>query len=274
MGKDKTNKYELLGTLGRGGFGNVYKAVSDDGSLVAIKELNPYLLDSPSVVEKFFHEAGILSKLNHQNICRLIEFFSENSSYIIVMEFIDGVDLKGLMYQVPDNRLPFKHAINIASQCLEAFQYAYEEGVLHSDIKPANIMIDKNGKSIITDFGTAMIIGDASQFQITRILSHAYSPPERFNQAEKVDIRSDIYSLGMVFYELFTGKKPFDTTIRSEIESWHRNEMPVPVSRLNSSIPHKITAAINTALEKKQEYRFKDFLEFRNAMGFEDYNEI
>ena len=273
MGKDKTEKYELLSSLGMGGFGNVYKAASDDGSIVAIKKLNPYLLDNPHIIKKFFHESEILSKLNHPNICRLIDFFSDKSSYIIVMEYIDGFDLKELMFQEPGNLLPYKQAIYIADQCLGALQYAYENGVLHRDIKPSNIMIDKNRKSIITDFGIAVIISDESQTRTTEILSPAYSPPERFRPLEKIDVRSDIYSLGMVFYEMFTGRKPFDTAIRSEIESWHINEKPLPVNRLNSSIPLKICAAINTSLEKNPENRFKDFFEFRKAMGIENCNE-
>lgn len=264
---NKIDKYELIGSLGVGGFGNVYKAVSDNGDIVALKTLNPYLPDDPKIISKFFHEAKILSKLNHPNICKLINFFADGPDYTIVMEYIDGIDLKELMFHEPDNRLPSKQAINIANQCLAAFQYAYEMGVLHLDIKPSNIMIDKNGKSIIMDFGIARVIGDTSHNWITRIMSPAYSPPERFSQAENADIRSDIYSMGMVFYELFTGKKPFDTTDISEIELWHKNEIPEPVNRINSSLSSKITAAIKTALEKKQENRFKDFLEFKIAMG-------
>ena len=127
-------------------------------------------------------------------------------------------------------------------------------------------MIDKNGKSVITDFGIAAFIDDTLH-DTYQTLSVAYSPPERFHRVDKADIRSDIYSMGMVFYELFTGRKPFITTDRSEIELWHINEIPAPVNRLNSSISPKITAAINTALEKKPENRFKDFLDFKIAMG-------
>ncbi|MGD9160568.1 MAG: serine/threonine-protein kinase [Desulfobacteraceae bacterium] len=264
---NKTDKYELLGSLGVGGFGNVYKAVSNDGDIVALKTLNPYLPDDPKIVNKFFHEAKILSKLNHPNICKLIDFFADGPDYTIVMEYIDGTDLKELMLQESDNRLPSKLAVNIAEQCLAAFQYAFEMGVLHRDIKPSNIMIDKKGKSIITDFGISAVIDDTSYDKADGILSPAYSPPERFGQAENADIRSDIYSMGMVFYELFTGRKPFETTDRSEIESWHRNKIPEPVNRINPSLSPKITGAIKTALEKKQENRFKDFLEFKNAMG-------
>ena len=270
----KKDNYELLGTLGIGGFGNIYKAVSGDGDIVALKKLSPCLLNNPEIISKFFHEAEILSKLNHPNICRLIDFFSDGTDCTIVMEYIEGMDLKDLMLHEPDNLIPFKLAVNIAGQCLDAFQYAYEMGVLHRDIKPSNIMIGKNGKSTVMDFGIAAVIGDTSKDTVTGVLSPAYSSPERFSREEKADIRSDIYSIGMVFYELFTGKKPFDTADRSEIELWHKKETPVPVNRINPSISPEIASAISTALEKEQKNRFKDFLEFKKALGLDDIKDI
>ncbi len=270
MVKDKIDKYELLGSLGIGGFGNVYKALSDDGSIVALKKLSPHLLNKPEVISKFFHEAKILSELNHPNICMLLEFFTVGPDCTIVMEYIDGIDLNDLMLKKPDNRIPFEQSLNIANQCLDALQYAYERGVLHRDIKPSNIMIDKKGKSTVMDFGIATIIGDASHNRESGILSPAYSPPERFSKEKKADIRSEIYSLGMVFYEIFTGRKPFNVTDRLEIELWHKKETPTPVNRINPSLSPRIADAISSALEKKQENRFNNFLEFRNAMGLED----
>ena len=257
MVNDKINNYELLGTLGIGGFGNVYKAVSRAGDLVALKRLNRHLLDLPEIKNKFFHEAKILSKLDHPNICRLLDFFTDGPDCIIVMEYIDGSDLKELMFSEPDNRIPIKQVIGIAVQCLAAFQYAYEMGILHRDIKPSNIMIDGNGKCTVMDFGIAAVIDDHSQDIVTEILSTAYSSPERFSREGKANIRSDIYSMGIMFYELFTGRKPFNTTNRSEIELWHRKEIPMPVNRVNTSVSPKIAAAISTALEKKPEDRFK-----------------
>lgn len=274
MIKAKIDKYELLGSLGMGGFSSIYKAVSGDGNIVALKKLNSHLLDNPKIIDKFFHEAKILSKLNHPNICRLLDFFAEDPDYIIIMEYIDGIDLKELMLDEPDKPLQFRQSKKIANQCLGALQYAYEKGILHMDIKPSNIMIDKSGNSIIMDFGIAKNIGDRSNDDAHKMLSAAYSSPERFGQAGTVDIRSDIYSLGMVFYELFSGKKPFCVTDQSEIESWHMNGIPLPVKSINSLITPEITAAIKTALEKKPENRFKDFLEFKKAMGFENNTDI
>lgn len=267
MIKDKIDKYELLGSLGVGGFSTAYKAVSDDGNIVALKKLNPHVIDNTQIIDRFLDEAKILSKLNHPNICRLLDFFSEEPDYVIIMEYIEGFDLKELMQAKPNIPLPFKQSKNIANQCLGALQYAYEMNILHRDIKPSNIMIDKNENSHVMDFGIATVIGDALHKEVYKTLSAAYSAPERFVQDKKADIRSDIYSMGMVFFEMFTGQKPFYTNNLSEIESWHMNEIPEPVNSLNSSLSPKITAAIKTALEKKPENRFKDFLEFREAMG-------
>jgi serine/threonine protein kinase len=273
MLKDKINKYKLLGSSGMGGFGNIYKAVSGNGDIVALKTLNHHLLDNKKIVDRFFNEAKILSKLNHTNICKLLDFFSDGPDFVIVMEYIDGSDLKELIIHESGNPLPFNRAINIADQCLAALHYAYDMGVLHRDIKPSNIMIDKNWKSIITDFGTAAVIDGSSHAEPAQTASVAYSPPESFSHIEKADVRSDIYSMGIVLYELFTGKKPFYYTARAQIESWHRNETPLPANRINSSLSKKISDAINKALEKKQEDRFKDFLEFKNAMGLDGKTE-
>lgn len=267
MPEDKIESYELLGSLGRGGFSSVYKAMSIDGSLVAVKILNPQLHDNQKTVNMFFYEARVLSKLNHPNICKLIDFYPEGPDYIIVMEYIDGNNLKELMHNEPDNLLPFKQSLKIAKQCLKSFQLIYENGILHRDIKPSNIMVDKKGNSTIMDFGVAAVIGDTSYDKATKMLSLSYSAPERFIQTKKPDIRSDIYSLGMVFYELFTGRMPFDTNNSSQIKAWHLHEIPVPADTHNPSLSPKIVTAIKTALEKEPGNRFHDFLEFERAMG-------
>ena len=266
MQENKIGDYELLGSLGRGGFGNVYKAKTIDGDIVALKRLNPHLLDNPDIVRRFLNEANILSKLKHSNICRLIEFFPDGPDYTIVLEHIDGMDLKKMMQKHPDNMIPFERAIKIAGECISAFQYAYENGILHRDIKPSNIMIAKNGQSKITDFGTAVTEWEEAALDANGMMSASYSAPERFSTEKNIDVRSDIYSLGIVFYELFTGKLPFDAIDVSEIISWHVNNTPLPADFYNPCLPPEITCAIKTSLEKKPENRFKDFSELKKAM--------
>jgi serine/threonine protein kinase len=264
----KIGKYELLGSLGRGGFGTVYKAKTGEGQIYALKVLNPFLIDNSEIVTLFLNEAAILSRLDHKNICKLIEYFAHGPEYVIVLEYIEGIDLKELMQMHPGNLLPYEQAKNIATECLVAFQYAYEMGILHRDIKPSNIMIDKAGKSILMDFGTAVEFTEKIEYESGRNISASYCAPERFKRHDKYDIRSDIYSLGMVFYELFTGRLPFNIDSIPKITSWHINEIPLPADTYNPALPLAITGAIKTALEKAPEKRFNDFMEFKKALGF------
>ncbi len=267
MAEDRIGDYEIISSLGRGGFGSVYKARSASGNLVALKVLNPQVLDNQKVVKKFFHEAMILAKLDHPNICRLIEFFPDSQNYAIVMDYIEGKELKQLLQEQPDGLLPFDRAFRIAKQSLSAFQYAHEHGILHRDIKPANIMIDKQGNSKIMDFGIAKVAGAATHDTAASMLSIHYTPPERFDPSRAVDARSDIYSLGLVFYELFAGRRPFDVEETSQIMFWHLNEIPEPPSTYVSGLPDEVSLAIEKALEKDPDDRFQDFKEFSDAMG-------
>ena len=272
MTEEMIGDYEIISSLGRGGFGSVYKARTATGNLVALKILNPQVLDNQKVVKKFFHEAMILAKLDHRNICKLIEFFPDGQNYAIVMEYIEGTELKELMQKLPDGLLPFNQSFRIAKQSLEAFQYAHENGILHRDIKPANIMIDNNGNCKIMDFGIAKVAGAATHDTAASMLSVHYTPPERFDPSRIVDARSDIYALGLVFYELFTGRRPFDADETSQIMFWHLNEIPEPPDTYVSGLPSEVSDAILTALEKDPDDRFQDFREFSEALGQGDPN--
>ncbi len=267
MAEERIGDYEIVSSLGRGGFGSVYKARSASGNLVALKVLNPQVLDNQKVVKKFFHEAMILAKLDHPNICRLIEFFPDAQNYAIVMDYIEGKELKELLQEQPDGLLPFDRAFRIAKQSLAAFQYAHEHGILHRDIKPANIMIDKQGNSKIMDFGIAKVAGAATHDTAASMLSIHYTPPERFDPSRDVDARSDIYSLGLVFYELFTGRRPFDVEETSQIMFWHLNEIPESPSTYVAGLPEEVSSAIEKALEKDPDDRFQAFGEFSDAIG-------
>jgi serine/threonine-protein kinase len=267
MAEERIGDYEIISSLGRGGFGTVYKAKASNGSLVALKVLNPQVLDNQKVVKKFFHEAMILAKLDHPNICRLIEFFPDGQNYAIVMEYIEGTELKELLQQQPNGLLPFDKAFRIAKQSLSAFQYAHENGILHRDIKPANIMISKDGNIKIMDFGIAKVAGAATHDTAASMLSIHYTPPERFDPSRVVDTRSDIYALGLVFYELFAGRRPFDVDETSQIMFWHLNEIPEPPETFVSGLPKEVSLAVEKALEKDPDDRFQDFKEFSEAMG-------
>lgn len=257
--------YTIIKSLGKGGFGSVWEAQSSDGHFVALKVLNPQVLENEKVVRKFFHEAMILAKLDHPNICRLLEFFPDGNNYCIVMEYVKGTELKKLMQQ--QKKLPYDLAFKIAKQSLEGFEYAHKSGILHRDIKPANIMVDKHGDSKIMDFGIAKMSTAASHDTAASMLSIFYVPPERLDKSREIDVRSDIYSLGLVFYEMFAGRRPFSATETAQVMFCHLNEIPEPPSKFDADIPPHISQAIVKSLEKDPDDRFDDFKAFSNALG-------
>ena len=262
---ERIGDYRIVRSLGRGGFGSVWEAERQDGSKVAMKILNPQVLQNEKVVKKFFHEAMILAKLDHPNICKLLDFFPDGDNYAIVMEYVQGIELKELLSQ-HEGPLPFDQAYNLAKQVLAAFQYADANGILHRDIKPGNIMIDHNGNAKIMDFGIATMSTVASQDTAASMLSISYVPPERFDKSRPIDARSDIYSLALVFYEMFAGRRAFGATDTSEIMFCHLNERPDPPNTFARGLPQEISQAISKGLEKKPEDRFQDFGAFLQAL--------
>jgi serine/threonine-protein kinase len=265
MVNEQFGDYRIFRSLGRGGFGNVWAAETRDGAKVAMKILNPLVLQNEKVVRKFFDEAMILAKLDHPNITRFLDFFPIGDNYAIVMEYIEGLVLKELLAQ-HEGPLPVEQACKLARQTLEALQYAYEKGILHRDIKPGNIMIDHHGDAKLMDFGVASLSTVAYQDTAGRMRSLRYVPPERFNERQPIDSRSDIYSLALVFYEMFAGRSAFNATDTSNIMFCHINEIPAPADTFAHDLPQAISRAIGKALEKKPEDRFPDFRTFCQAM--------
>lgn len=264
---EKIGEYTIVDTLGEGGFGVVYKAQSPNGKLAAIKVLHKEALENEKVVKKFFHEAMILARLDHPNITKLFEFFPDHDAYAIVMEFIEGTTLKELVgsYSGP---MPYGKAMSICRQILDAFAYAHENGIIHRDIKPGNIMIDKNGSVKIMDFGIAKFSSIVSSETRTTWKWGAphYMAPERFHEDGVVDARSDIYSLGVVFHETFTGRKPFDSTDTIRVIFSHLNELPKDPVQYSKGIPAHVSESILKALEKEPNNRFSDCAEFAHAL--------
>jgi len=209
----KIGNYDVVKLLGRGGFGSVWKATDSKGMAVAVKLLNPDALENERAVRKFFHEALILSKLNHPNICRFIDFFPYNQNFAIVMDFVQGTDIKTMLKE-QQGPLPFEKACRIAAQTLDAFHYAHQQTVLHRDIKPENITLDENDEVRVMDFGIAKLSSAETQHTSATMISPAYTSPERFDIKKTITHHSDIYSLGIFFYELFTGRHPYNATTR------------------------------------------------------------
>jgi predicted Ser/Thr protein kinase len=202
---------EILEHLGRGGMGVVYKARQRHlNRLVAVKILPPSVGDDPAFAERFTREAQALAQLNHPNIVQVYDFGRTDEFFYFVMEYVDGVNLRAL---IRDGKLSPEQALRIVPQICDALQFAHDEGIVHRDIKPENILVDKKGRVKIADFGLAKLLGRAADDlsltgtgQLMGTLG--YMAPEQLQEAHTVDHRADIYSLGVVFYEMLTGKLP------------------------------------------------------------------
>ena len=202
---------EILELLGKGGMGAVYKARQPGlDRLVAVKILPPEIGADPAFAERFTREARALAKLSHQNIVPVFDFGQTDGQYYFVMEFVDGTNLRQL---IETGGLKPEEALAIVPQICEALQFAHNAGIVHRDIKPDNILVDKQGRVKIADFGLAKLLGKApAAFKLTgthqAMGTLHYMAPEQMRGAGSVDHRADIYSLGVVFYEMLTGKLP------------------------------------------------------------------
>ncbi len=202
---------EILGLLGRGGMGAVYKARQPHlNRPVALKVVPPESARAPGFAERFTREAQALARLNHPNIVGVYDFGQSDGVYYLVMEYVDGVNLRQAMRA---GRLTPEEALRIVPQLCDALQFAHEEGVVHRDIKPENILLDRRGRVKVADFGLAKILdrsaGESSLTGTHQVMGTLhYMAPEQLQATRSVDHRADIYSLGVTFYEMLTGELP------------------------------------------------------------------
>ena len=219
-GANIAERYRIVGLLGRGGMGEVYRA--DDLKLsqpVALKFLPEHLLSDGAALARFHREVRVARQVSHKNVCRVYDIGEVDGRHFLSMEFIKGEELSSFMRRI--GRLPQDKAVQIARQICAGHGAAHEAGVLHRDLKPANVMIDERGDARITDFGLA---GLAEEFGDDELAAGtpAYMAPEQLAGKEQ-SVKTDIYSLGLVLYELFTGKKAFDAPTMGELLKLRRN---------------------------------------------------
>ena len=210
----KFPQLEILELLGKGGMGAVYKARQRGlDRLVAVKVLPPEIGHDPAFAERFTREARALARLSHNHIVSVFDFGQSDGLFYIVMEYVDGVNLR---QTIQTGTLTPAEALAIVPQICEALQFAHDEGIVHRDIKPENILIDKRGRVKIADFGLAKLMasGGRESPDMSLTATHQvmgtmrYMAPEQMQGSREVDHRADIYSLGVVFYELLTGELP------------------------------------------------------------------
>ena len=253
-------RYEILQLLGEGGMGAVYKARDlEVDRLVALKVIRPELAGNPQVLRRFKQELILTSKITHKNVIRIYDLGQAEGVKYISMEFIAGQDLRTLLR----NRTKFKseEAVRIIQQICRALEAAHSEGVIHRDLKPHNIMVDANGRVSVMDFGIAHSMEGSGITQTGALLgTPEYMSPEQA-RGTKVDERSDLFSLGIVFYELLTGKTPFqaDTMLGTLVR--RTQERAVPPVKVDPSIPQYVSDVITRCLATHPEDRYQSATE-------------
>jgi serine/threonine protein kinase len=262
----RLGKYEILEEIGRGGFATVYKARDTTlDRIVALKVLAAHLLSDPTFVKRFRAEFETVSNLHYPNIVSVYEYGEVQGQPYIAMEYVAGRTLKQIIEE-RDAPLLLDEAYHIVRQVASALTHALRQGVVHRDLKPSNIMVDAEGHAKLTDFGIAKIAGRAFQTTTGRIFgSPEYMSPEQA-RSEELDHRSDVYSLGIVLYEMVTGKTPFTGDTPVPVMVSHSEREPPPPSQLNPSLPEPVEAVILKALAKSREDRFQSTAELAHYL--------
>ncbi|MCA1816819.1 MAG: SUMF1/EgtB/PvdO family nonheme iron enzyme [Acidobacteria bacterium] len=265
MSGQVVGNYKLVEKIGEGGMGAVFRGV--DLMLereVAVKVLRPELASQPQVVERFRSEAITLAKLNHPNIATLYSFFRQSNDYFMVLEFVRGETLDKLMGV--GRPMPCEQALALFSQALEGIEHAHRFGIVHRDIKPGNMMLTETGTLKVLDFGIARVLGTARMTRAGHLIGTVeYMSPEQV-RGQETDARSDIYSLGLLLYEMLTGRVPFTSDSEFDLMKSQVEDVPPPPRTHVAHLPEEIERAILRALSKKPEERFQTAGEFRAAL--------
>lgn len=268
IGKQILN-YEIKSLIGEGGMGHVYLAEHTSiERKVAIKVLRPELAKNAEIHERFKNEASVMARLQHPGIVALHDYVEEKESLYLIMEYVEGKELSQLIKEL-NEPMGIVRAKKIMKQVLEAFSYAHKNGVVHRDVKPENILIDKDDNIKILDFGIAKLVGDA-QFNLTKTGVHVgtvyYMSPEQV-KAQELDHRSDIYSLGVTFYELLTGVCPYRSlSSEYEISDAIVRQPLLPLSEVMGEDYKQIWSVIYKATQKDQNDRFQSCNDFMEAL--------
>ena len=260
------NRYEVIEELGKGGMGKVYrvfdKTIKEE---VALKLIRPEIAGSERTIERFSNELKFARKIAHRNVCRMFALDEEEGTHFITMEYVRGESLKSMVRMM--GQLSAAQVVSLAKQVCEGLAEAHRLGVVHRDLKPSNIIIDKEGNARIMDFGIARSLKEKG---ITgagvMIGTPAYMSPEQVD-AEEVDKRSDIYSLGIILYKMVTGKLPFEGDTALSIALKHKTETPLDPKQFNAQIPEDLSRVILKCMEKDREKRYQETKELLSELS-------
>ena len=256
-GSTFAGRYQIIEELGKGGMGKVYKALDTDlKEKVAIKLIKPEVAADEKTIERFRNELKFARKIRHKNVCQMYDLNREEGTHYITMEYVHGEDLKRLIRKM--GQMSAGQVISIALQVCEGMAEAHRLGVVHRDLKPQNIMVDEEGNARIMDFGIARSVkGKGITGAGVMIGTPEYMSPEQVEGKES-DQRSDIYSLGVILYEMVTGRVPFEGDTPFTIGVKHKSEAPQNPKEINSQIPDNLSNLILKCMEKEKEQRYQN----------------
>ncbi len=258
MADKMIDKYKIVSVVGEGGMGKVYKAIHPTlHKHIIIKRLQ--ISSAKTLSERFKREASVMMGFRHENIVSVYDHFKHGSSYYIAMEFIDGISLEDLIEK--KKRIPPLAAALIFREICKGLQYAHHKGVIHRDIKPDNVLISKNGDVKLFDFGIAMVEAEAEK-ELTKtgvvMGTPSYMSPEQIKDAKHVDKRTDIYSMGIMLYQMITGKKPYPGGFSAETIHKITKGIYVKPTRLVPKIPRVFKKVIRKTMHHKMSKRYGD----------------
>ncbi len=259
-----SQRYDILSEAGHGNMGNVYKARDRETSeTVALKLIKPEIASDQAMMERFKNELLFARRITHKNVCRVYDFNRIGGVAYTSMEFVEGESLRSVLNRF--GGLPVRKGIDLATQICSGLKEAHAQGIVHRDLKPENVMIDKQGNVKIMDFGIARSMEAGTRLTGAMIGTPAYMAPEQV-AGKPVDYRTDIYSLGLMLYEMFTGSETFHADTAVAVAVKQMQEAPRPPHEIDPNIPVFIERAILKCLEKDPAKRFQSIGELETAL--------
>ncbi len=258
--------YVVQAEIGRGGMGRVYRATHEvTGQQVALKMLLPKLIDQPRQKARFVNEAKVIARLDHPNLVPLLGFLQSDRRAFIVMPFVDGRTLDRLLRK--EGRLTLTVAVDLFAQMCDGIAAAHELGVMHRDLKPSNVIVRPDGRVMITDFGIARAIGSEKLTLTGMVVGTAeYLSPEQASGTSRDDLRSDVYALGVLLYEMLTGQVPFRHPNAAQLLMKHVQSPPPPPRGIVPDLPEAVERALLRALAKAPDDRYPTIIAFKEAL--------